>query len=64
MCKHLGVDRFHYAHLLVWQASVQRRPAGASVSHHLLTTYVKSYMAVIRSQFSVKGIQGGREVMA
>ncbi len=44
------------------EASVQRRPAGASVSHHLLTTYVKSYMAVIRSQFSVKGIQGGREV--
>ena len=46
------------------EASVQRQPAGASVSHHLLTTYVKSYMAVIRSQFSTKGIQGGREVRA
>ena len=44
------------------EASVQRRPGGASVSHHLLTTYVKSYMAVIRSQFNTKGIQGGREV--
>ena len=46
------------------QASVQRRPAGASVSHHLLTTYVRSYLAVIRSQFSCKGVQGGREVVA
>ena len=46
------------------QASVQRRPAGASVSHHLLTTYVRSYLAVIRSQFSCKGVQGGREVAA
>ena len=44
------------------EASVQRRPGASSVSHHLLTTYVRSYLAVIRSQFSCKAIQGGREV--
>ncbi len=52
----------HHAFACGPQASVQRRPAGASVSHHLLTTYVRSYLAVIRSQFSCKGVQGGREV--
>ena len=46
------------------EASVQRRPGGQSVAHHLLTTYLKSYIAVIKSQFSTKAFQGGREVRA
>ena len=32
------------------------------MAHHLLTTYLKSYIAVIKSQFSTKAFQGGREV--
>ena len=44
------------------EASVQRRPGGASVAHHLLTSYLRSYIAVIKSQFSTKAFQGGREV--
>ena len=56
------INHAQNASAAVLQASVQRRPAGASVSHHLLTTYVRSYLAVIRSQFSCKGVQGGREV--
>ena len=47
---------------IVSQASVQRRPGGQSVAHHLLTTYLKSYIAVIKTQFSTKAFQGGREV--
>ena len=52
------INHAQNASAAVLQASVQRRPAGASVSHHLLTTYVRSYLAVIRSQFSCKGVQG------
>ena len=44
------------------EANVQRRPGGASVAHHLLTSYLRSYIAVIKSQFSTKAFQGGREV--
>ena len=58
----MGSVTRHHASSSLLQASVQRRPAGASVSHHLLTMYVRSYLAVIRSQFSCKGVQGGREV--
>ncbi len=32
------------------------------MAHHLLTTYLKSYIAVIKTQFSTKAFQGGREV--
>ncbi len=31
------------------------------MAHHLLTTYLKSYIAVIKTQFSTKAFQGGRE---
>ena len=44
------------------EANVQRRPGASSVAHHLLTSYLKSYVAVIKSQFSTKAFQGGREV--
>lgn len=44
------------------EASVQRRPGGSSVAQHLLTAYDKSFLAVIKAQFSSKGLQGGREV--
>ena len=43
------------------EASIQRRPGGSSVSHHLLAAYQRSYVAVMKSQFSSKGVQGGRE---
>jgi len=43
------------------QASIQRRPGGSAVSHHMLAAYQRSYVAVMKSQFSSKGVQGGRE---
>ena len=44
------------------EASVQRQPGGSSVAQHLLTAYHKSFLAVIKAQFSTKGFQGGRQV--
>ena len=46
------------------EASIQRRPGGSAVSHHLLAAYQRSYVAVMKSQFSSKGVQGGREARA
>ena len=44
------------------EASIQRVPGGSSVSHHVLAAYQRSYVAVMKSQFCRKGVQGGREV--
>ena len=44
------------------EASIQRVPGGSAVSHHVLAAYQRSYVAVMKSQFSAKGVQGGREV--
>lgn len=44
------------------EASIQRRSGGSSVAQHLLASYQKSYIAVIKAQFSSKGFLGGQEV--
>ena len=44
------------------EASVQRRLGGSSVAQHMLAAYQKSFLAVIKAQFSSKGMTGGQEV--